>query len=259
MTVHLGTSGWQYRHWRGRFYPTEERADEWLGYYAARFATVEVNSTFYRLPERPTFEDWAEATPDDFVVAMKASRYITHTRRLREPREPIRLMLDRARGLGRKLGPILLQLPPTLRRDLGRLEEALAAFPSRVRVAVEFRHESWFRDAVRDVLARRKAALCLADRGEESLTPLWRTAGWGYLRLHGGRGSPRSCYRPSALAGWADRLAELWPEGDDVYVYFNNDAAGCAVRDAARLGKLLDERGRPRTRTDAPTELRRSR
>ena len=255
MTVFIGTSGWQYRHWRDRFYPPEIPTEEWLPYFAARFATVEVNNTFYRLPERSTFERWRAATPPGFVVAIKASRYLTHVKRLSEPRPAVQLMLERAAGLGRRLGPVLLQLPPTFGYTPERLAETLSAFPPRIRVAVEFREKSWFRDEVRELLAKRAAALCLADRYERMVTPEWRTAGWGYIRFHAGRAAPPSCYRPSALERWADRLCEMWTDDEDVFAYFNNDHNGCALRDAARFGRMLDDRGRRRTRADAPEDL----
>ena len=255
MTVFLGTSGWQYRHWRARFYPKEVPTARWLAYYAERFATVEVNNTFYRLPERSTFEAWRRGTPDDFVVAVKASRYLTHIKRLEDPSDSVDLFVDHARGLGRRLGPILLQLPPTLEVDAGRLDAALAAFPPGMRLAVEFRHDSWYRDDVRAILERHGAALCLADRHEKLLTPVWRTAEWGYVRFHGGRQRPASCYHSEYLEKSADLVCSTWPPGQDVFVYFNNDHAGCAIRDVARFGAMLDARVRPRTRTDAATEL----
>jgi uncharacterized protein YecE (DUF72 family) len=253
--IHLGTSGWQYRHWRRRFYPAELPTAGWLAYYAARFETVEVNNTFYRLPERSTFEAWHEGTPAGFVVAVKASRYLTHIRRLADPEDPVDLFVDHAKGLGDRLGPVLLQLPPTLEVDLPRLVGALAAFPRSIRVAVEFRHDSWYRADVRAALERRGAALCLADRGEKLLTPDWRTADWGYVRFHGGLQRPASCYRPGRLAETADLICGTWQPDEDVFVYFNNDHAGCAIRDVARFGEILDARGRARTRTAAATEL----
>jgi uncharacterized protein YecE (DUF72 family) len=255
MTVFLGTSGWQYRHWRGRFYPNGLPTSRWLSYYVERFATVEVNNTFYRLPERSTFENWRSGTPEGFVVAVKASRYLTHIKRLRDPADPVELFVDHASGLADRLGPVLLQLPPTLEVDVGLLADALAAFPTTFRLAVEFRHDSWYRDDVRAALEARGAALCLADRREKLLTPAWRTADWGYVRFHGGIQRPASCYRPEHLEASADVLCDTWRAGEDVFVYFNNDHAGCAIRDVARLGLMLDRRGRDRTRTDVATEL----
>jgi uncharacterized protein YecE (DUF72 family) len=239
----VGTSGWQYRDWRDPFY--EGRPQRlWLSTYASRFATVEVNNAFYRLPERSTFERWREQTPEGFVVTVKVSRYLTHVKRLRDPAEPVARLLDRAAGLGDRQGPFLLQLPPTLRAAPDLLDDCLAQFPDGARVAVEPRHDSWWTDEVRAVLGRHGASLCWADRRSRPLTPLWVTAAWGYLRLHEGTASPRPSYGRTALVTWLDRLAEAWPGGDaDVFVYFNNDQGAAAVRDAAALERLAERRG----------------
>jgi uncharacterized protein YecE (DUF72 family) len=255
MPVLIGTSGWQYGHWRGRFYPERLAQARWLEHYAERFATVESNNAFYRLPESGTFAAWAERTPPDFVMAVKASRYLTHIRRLREPEEPVNRLLDRARHLGGKLGPVLLQLPPNLQADPAALDRTLRAFPAGVRVAFEPRHESWFSDEVRGLLAEHGAALCLADSPRRR-TPLWRTAAWTYLRLHEGTASPRPCYGRRALAGWAGRLADLVGPDADAYVYFNNDPAGCAVRDARVFALAAARAGLQPTRVPAAGEVR---
>ena len=232
MPVLIGASGWQYRDWRGPFYPQGLAQARWLEHYSAQFRTVEVNNTFYRLPPPSTFAAWGRRTPDDFVVTVKASRYLTHVKRLREPEEPVRRLMDGAAQLGAKLGPILVQLPPDLPARLAELDRTLGCFPPGVRVAVEPRHPTWFTDELRALLERRGAALALADRLSRPVTPLWRTADWGYLRLHEGRGPRRPCYGRAALRSWAQRLVELWPAGADVFVYFNNDPRGCAVHDA---------------------------
>src|SRR4051812_25525533 len=234
MTIHIGTSGWQYADWRGPFYPPGVPQRAWLESYAARFATVESNNAFYHLPERATFEAWAERTPPDFVMAVKVSRYLTHIKRLRDPGEPIERFVSRARGLGAKLGPALLQLPPQLRCDRELLAHALDQFPADLRVAVEFRHASWFIEPIERLLVDRGAALCLADR-RGVLGPIWRTTDWSYLRFHEGRARPRPAYGDAALATWARRLAERWSPDEDVYVYFNNDHRAAAPRDAARF------------------------
>ena len=161
MSVWVGTSGWQYRDWRGTFYPLDVPQRRWLEYYASQFATVENNGTFYRLPSRETFAGWRERVGDGFVMTVKASRYLTHVRRLRDPAEPVRRLLDAAAGLGDRLGPLLLQLPPDLQAAPRLLDECLLQFPPEIRVAVEPRHESWWTGDVRDVLAARNAALCL--------------------------------------------------------------------------------------------------
>ena len=255
MPLIIGTSGWQYRSWRESFYPAGVAQARWLEHYAARFQTVEVNNAFYRLPEGRTFADWARRTPDDFLVAVKMSRYLTHVRRLREPAEPVKLFLSRARELGAKLGPVLLQLPPTLRADALALDATLSCFPAAVRVAVELRHESWFTDETAAVLGSHGAALCLAD-GPRLRTPLWRTTDWTYLRLHEGRATPRPCYGRTALSGWARRLAETWGPDVDTFAFFNNDERCCAVRDATVLAATARRAGLRPTRVPGADEVR---
>jgi len=255
VTVWIGTSGWQYRDWRGRFYPERLPQSRWLECYAEHFATVESNNAFYRLPERRTFEQWAARTPPDFVMAVKVSRYLTHILRLRDPEEPVARFVDRVEGLGSKLGPVLVQLPPQLRRDDERLARTLEQFPASFRVAVEFRHPSWFVDEVRQLLTERHVALCLADR-RRPLTPVWRTADWTYVRFHEGRSAPRPCYGRAALASWARRLADTWTPDEDVWAYFNNDPRGCAPRDAAVFGRLVARAGLRPTRVSDPGEVR---
>lgn len=248
----VGTSGWQYRDWRGRLYPAGLPQRAWLEHYAARFATVEVNNAFYRLPSREVFAAWRDRTPDDFCVAVKLSRYLTHVKRLRDPAEPVERFLDRATALGDRLGPVLMQLPPNLAADPDRLDEALAQFPRGVRVAVEPRHESWWTDEVRAVLADRGAALCWADRGGRPVAPLWRTTDWAYLRLHEGRARPWPHYGRAALDGWADRVAPAagaFGAEDTAYVYFNNDPGGAAVEDASTFARIARHRGLDVTRT----------
>jgi uncharacterized protein YecE (DUF72 family) len=238
MRVLAGTSGWQYRHWRDAFYPAGVPQRRWLEYYGGRFATVENNGTFYRLPGRETFEQWRARTPAGFVMAVKASRYLTHIRRLRDPAEPVRRMLDAFAGLGERLGPVLIQLPPDMPANTELLDEALAQFPPGMRVAVEPRHRSWWADPVQSVLAARGAALCWADRGGQPVTPLWRTADWGYLRFHAGDGAPWPRYTDDCLREWADRVTGAWPGEAPVYAYFNNDQEGAAPCDAVTFARL---------------------
>jgi uncharacterized protein YecE (DUF72 family) len=255
VTVRIGTSGWQYRDWRGAFYPPRLAQARWLEAYADAFATVESNNAFYRLPERHVFEAWAERTPDDFVMAVKMSRFLTHIRRLRDPDEPVQRFLDRAGGLGNKLGPVLIQLPPQFGADHDRLAATLERFPGDMRVAVEFRHRSWFTDATRSLLERHGAALCLADR-RGLQTPAWRTADWTYLRLHEGRASPHPCYGRASLRTWVERLRDGWGADAEAWVYFNNDPRGCAPRDAARFGALAARAGLQPGRTPATRTIR---
>jgi uncharacterized protein YecE (DUF72 family) len=243
MPLLVGTSGWQYKDWVGVLYPPKLPQRLWLEQYARTFATVESNSAFYRLPPRETFADWRERTPGDFVMAVKASRYLTHIKRLRDPAEPVARLLAAAGGLENRLGPVLLQLPPTLRADAALLDTCLGCFPAGVRVAVEPRHESWWTPQIRAVLERRAAALCWADRLARPVTPLWRTCAWGYLRLHQGPASHGVRYGRRALTTWVARLGATWPDQSDVYVYFNNDPAGAAVHDALAFARIAERAG----------------
>jgi uncharacterized protein YecE (DUF72 family) len=252
VAVIIGTSGWQYRDWRGRFYPPKLAQRLWLEHYVQHFATVESNNAFYRLPELATFEKWRERTPPDFRWAVKASRYLTHIKRLREPAEPVARLMERAAGLGPKLDVVLLQLPPTLRADADLLRECLSRFPSGVRLAVEPRHDSWWTDEIRALLERYGAALCWADRDEQPIAPLWRTADWTYLRLH--HGSEGWGYRPATLERWAERLAATWTDDEDAYVYFNNDPGGAAVVDAVTFAAAVRAHGRTATRVPTPEQ-----
>ncbi|MEV0352494.1 DUF72 domain-containing protein [Nonomuraea sp. NPDC050680] len=233
----VGTSGWQYKDWRGILYPQGVPQRLWLETYAEAFPTVESNNAFYRLPSPESFAGWRDRTPDGFVMAVKASRFLTHIKRLADPEEPVERLMNAASALKDKLGPILLQLPPTLKADPARLARCLDCFPKHVRVAVEPRHPSWWTDEVREILAARDAALCWADRLGRPVSPLWRTAGWGYVRLHEGRATPWPSYGDTALKTWAGRVKEAgW---GDAYVYFNNDPGGAAVRNAIRFAKLV--------------------
>ncbi|NRQ32168.1 DUF72 domain-containing protein [Nonomuraea sp. NN258] len=236
MATLVGTPGWQYRDWRGVLYPEGLPQRRWLEAYAARFPTVESNNAFYRLPTPESFANWRERTPAGFVMAVKASRFLTHVKRLSDPEEPVARLMGAAAALAGRLGPILLQLPPTLKADPDKLDRCLACFPAGVRVAVEPRHESWWNADVCHVLRARGAALCWADRLGRPRTPLWRTTDWGYVRLHEGRATPWPEYGDTSLRTWAGRVREAgWR---DAYVYFNNDPGGAAVRNAARFATL---------------------
>jgi uncharacterized protein YecE (DUF72 family) len=249
MTLFVGTSGWQYKSWRGVLYPAGCPMRLWLEEYTRHFDTVELNNAFYRLPTRENFEAWRDRLPEGFVVAVKASRYLTHIKRLRDPEEPVHRLMSHAEGLGPHLGPILLQLPPNLGADPPLLDACLACFPPGTRVAVEPRNDTWWTQETRDVLTSRGASLCWADVKSHPVTPLWRTADWGYLRLHEGRAKPWPRYGTQALSTWVDRIATTWSDTDDVYTYFNNDARGGAIKDASAFGELAARAGLPVTRT----------
>jgi uncharacterized protein YecE (DUF72 family) len=240
--LRVGTSGWHYRDWRGAFYPAELATDAWLDYYARRFSTVEINNSFYRLPDASTFAAWSRQTPDDFLFSVKASRFLTHVKRLRDPDEPVARLLDHASALGAKLGPVLLQLPPNFPRDTPRLAAVLDRFSGRARVACEFRHPSWFADDVYQVLEAHDAALCLTDRrGRKSA--IVRTASWTVLRMHEGTARASPSYGARALRSWAERMAALYGRGAEGFVYFNNDQQACAIRNAASFAAAARRAG----------------
>ncbi|MDN3294301.1 DUF72 domain-containing protein [Streptomyces ficellus] len=254
MPMLVGTSGWQYADWRGVLYPPGQPQRLWLEEYVRHFPTVENNNAFYRLPTTEVFASWRQRTPDGFVMAVKASRFLTHIKRLRDPEEPVHRLMERTTGLGDRLGPVLLQLPPTLRVDTATLDACLRRFPRTVRVAVEPRHPSWWEAEaeLRTVLERHGSALCWADRGSRPVTPLWRTAPWGYVRFHAGTAQPPPRYGRRALTSWVHRIAAAWPDEADVYVYFNNDPGGAAVLDARAFTDTATALGRTVTRPPSP-------
>lgn len=226
----IGTSGWQYGGWRGRYYPADLPSARWLEYYAASFATVEINSTFYHLPREKAVAGWRERAPANFTFALKASRQITHYRRLKGTDEPLRTFLSRARLLGPKLGPILYQLPPGLHRDDALLADFLASLPPDLPHAVEFRHASWFDDTVFDLLAKDGVAFCVISLVRFSC-PVVATAPFLYLRFHGSGGKYWGSYSDGDLDRWAQQIVALAGGQKAVYAYFNNDASLCEPQD----------------------------
>ena len=241
MGVVIGTSGWQYRDWKDLFYANvpEKR---WLEHYARVFPAVEINNTFYNLPPEKTFASWYTRTPEGFEFVCKASRYITHIRRLENVKDPIALFLQRAAPLREKLGPVLYQLPPTMKRDDEKLHAFLDVLPSQPPAALEFRHDSWYADDVYEMLRAKGVALVIADSPKHR-TPLETTATWTYVRLHGGEN--QVSYGREGLATWAERLVVLAARLDPVYVFFNNDRAGNAVLDALSLTEKVRAAGAP--------------
>jgi len=238
--VHVGCSGWAYPHWRERFYPKGLPQRKWLAYYAEHFDTVEINNTFYRLPKRSAVEGWVEQSPSDFRFAVKASRYLTHVKRLKtldpyvarffEPLEPL--------TQSEKLGTLLWQFPPNFHRNTERLAGALAALPQG-RHAFEFRHDSWFTDEVYELLGEHGAALVIGDEASRWVsTPHVRTADWTYVRLHHGTRGRHGNYSDAEIDRWARRISQ-WRRDTEVFAYFNNDWEGYAVRNATRLRERL--------------------
>lgn len=234
----VGTSGYVYVHWRrGIFYPEGLRQRDELAYYAERFRTVELNNPFYRLPAPESFDRWRDAVPDDFLYAVKASRYISHIRRLRDAADSVALFMERAERLGPKLGPILFQLPPTYPADLAVLRRFLDELPRGHRWVVEFRHPSWQAPEAYDTLADRGVALCIPVGGRVR-PDLVTTAPFVYIRMHAGAGAGGG-FTGDQLQWWARRLRALGRAGKDRFVYFNNDPGGHAPRDARTLLDLL--------------------
>lgn len=227
VTIRAGTSGFSYGEWKGNFYPEKLPATDMLRFYAGRFPTVEINATFMRMPTEKLLAGWAGQVPDTFTFALKAPRLITHMKRLRECAEPVARLLQVAATLGSRLGPVLFQLPPNLKLDLPCLEDFLAGLPEDRRVAIEFRHASWFDDAVFGALRARRVALCVADTGEEPVAPLVATTDWGYLRLR------REEFSHEELGHWARRIGEQpWT---DAWVFLKHEEEGKGPRFVARL------------------------
>jgi uncharacterized protein YecE (DUF72 family) len=236
-SVRIGCSGWQYKHWRGDFYPAELPQSRWLEHYAQRFDTVEINNTFYRLPEATTFAAWARRAPKRFLYAVKASRFLTHMKKLKDPEGPLDLFFSRAERLGPTFGPVLYQLPPRWPVNLERFEIFLKALPRRRRHVVEFREPSWYSDDVYALMRHHRVALCLHDmKGSESGRLV--VGPFIYVRFHGTEKYSGS-YSDAMLESWAAWLSKQVGAGLSVYAYFNNDTGGHAVRDAARLREMM--------------------
>ena len=232
MAIRVGTSGYNYPEWRGSFYPEKFPTAKMLPYYAERFSTVEINYTFYRMPNAKTIAGWNAETPAGFVFTLKASRRITHDARLKGVDEPLGYFLDTARALGAKLGPVLFQLPPSFRKDLDRLAGVLALLPTGVRSAFEFRHDSWFSDDAYALLRTRNAALCIADT-EKGTTPVVATADFGYLRLRD------EGYAAEDLEKWAETVKRLGAGWQDTFVYFKHEESGIGAALAQEFRALL--------------------
>ncbi|MBI2305637.1 MAG: DUF72 domain-containing protein [Chloroflexi bacterium] len=237
MTHYLvGTSGYTYDHWRHRFYSPEVPKSRWLPFYAQYFSTVELNNPFYRLPSEKAFENWREIVPPPFVFAVKVSRFITHIKRLRNAQESLSTFLNRVRLLEEKTGPLLYQLPPTMRYNPTALASFLALLPSDMRHVFEFRHPSWLKEDIFALLRQHNVAFCIMDMTDFPC-PIVTTADFAYMRFHGSAGKYMGCYSESDLAEWAARIKALGVP--IVYIYFNNDAEAFAVRNALALEQLL--------------------
>lgn len=233
LTVRVGTSGYNYPEWKGAFYPADLPASKMLAYYVARFPTVEINATFYRMPTAKTLAAWRDAAPDGFTYVLKAPQRITHVARLRDMDEPLRYFCETARTLGPRLGPLLFQLPPNFKKAADRLAGVLAALPPGLRAAFEFRHASWFDDEVYGLLGRHNAALCIAET-EAGATPSVATADWGYLRLRAVE------YTDADLLRWIAAIRRTGAAWREAFVFFKHEDAGTGPRLARRLAALLE-------------------
>jgi uncharacterized protein YecE (DUF72 family) len=229
--VKVGTSGYSFAEWKGNFYPEKMSSKGMLAYYAERFPTVEINNTFYRMPTEALVKGWAEQVPKSFTFVIKAPKRITHDRRLKDCADLLQFLVGATDALGAQLGPLLFQLPPNFRKDVERLKGLFAQMPERRRMAVEFRHASWFDDDVFETLRANGAALCVADTGEEPAAPFVSTADWGYLRLR------REDFSDEELREWADRIrAQRWK---DAFVFLKHEEEGRGPKLAARLMEML--------------------
>ncbi|MBW1740927.1 MAG: DUF72 domain-containing protein [Deltaproteobacteria bacterium] len=234
--IRIGTSGWSYPHWQERFYPADWPKSRWLEYYTEHFDTVELNATFYQLPKPKTFENWKARTPDHFLWALKANKYITHTKRLKKPDEPLERFYTAASGLKEKLGPILFQLPPSLSFDEREFEAFCQSLDPYQRHTLEVRHPSWINDRLFAILKKYNLAFCIADTAGRYPYYEVVTADFVYIRLHGSKKLYASDYSEEELQAWAQKIKE-W--GKDVYLYFDNDFEGYAVKNAKRLKEIL--------------------
>ena len=236
--IHIGTSGWHYKHWQGPFYPKDVPTERYLEYYSKLFHTVEINNTFYNLPDKKTIREWRESVPAEFIFSVKASRYITHMKKLKDPRKPVEKFIDTVKLLKDKLGPILFQLPPRWRVNPERLETFVESLPSSYRYAFEFRDPSWFDSRIYEILEKYNKSFCIYEIGGLT-SPRIVTADFVYIRLHGPDGPYRGQYKTDVLREWAGELSRWKSQDKDIYFYFDNDEAGYAPQDAMRLRNTL--------------------
>lgn len=237
--IYIGTSGWKYAHWEGTFYPELLKKKDHLKYFTSIFQTVELNNSFYRQPKIHNFQSWREQVPDNFIYSVKANRYFTHLKKLKVSKEEIEIFIEAASGLKEKLGPILFQLPPRWKINIERLENFLSILPKGERYTLEFRDHTWYTPEVYALLEKYNCAFCIYElAGHQS--PLWSTADFVYIRLHGPGEKYQGSYSDESLAGYY-RLLHTWLEyGKDVYLYFDNDEAGYAAKNAITLQQMFD-------------------
>jgi len=236
--IHIGTSGFHYKHWRGPFYPGELASEEFLNYYKKHFDTVEINNTFYRLPSQQTFESWNHSVAQDFLFSVKASRYITHMKKLKDSKEPVGRFFDHLQPLAEKIGSILFQLPPRWHSNPNRLQVFLETLPSGFRYCFEFRDPTWFDKEIYSILESFNAAFCIYDL-DGALSPKKVTADFIYIRLHGPDGPYQGMYDTQTLCGWAGAISTWVSHGKEVFCYFDNDQNGYAALNGLKLKQML--------------------
>jgi len=239
MNINIGTSGWNYKHWRGRFYPEDLPQKEWLNFYIKKFKTVELNNSFYRLPSKEVFKKWKNSVPDDFIFSVKGNRYITHMKKLNDPKNTLKDFIGNIKGLGNKTGPILFQLPPGWELNIERFSEFLKSLPKQFKFTFEFRNSSWWQPEVYRLLKQHNAAFCMYELGGV-LSPKEITADFIYLRLHGPGNKYQGDYDHNTMSKWAD-LFTLWKSKvKEIYCYFDNDQNAYAVKNALELLEIVN-------------------
>ncbi len=236
--LYIGTSGWNYNHWKKNFYPDGLKQNKWLEFYSDRLKSVEINNSFYHLPNTKTLKNWRDITPKNFIFSVKGSRYITHMKKLKAPKTSSRKFFTRVKHLKKKMGPVLFQLPPHWSYNKKRFQRFIKAMPEKYRYTFEFREKSWWNDEVLNLLKEHNAAFCIYELAG-TLTPKEVTADFVYIRLHGPDGKYQGNYSKKQLSGWAGVITAWLKENKDVYVYFDNDDSGYAVKNAQQLQEMM--------------------
>ncbi|MBA2369760.1 MAG: DUF72 domain-containing protein [Candidatus Protochlamydia sp.] len=238
MAIHIGTSGWSYNHWKENFYPPKLKTTKWLDYYASVFSTVEINTTFYRMPLITTIQNWHEQVPSHFTFSIKASRYITHQKKLKDCAESLTRLYDNIQYFKSKAGVVLFQLPPSFKLNQERLIEFIAFLNHEYQYVFEFRHPTWFCDDIYALLTKNKIALCITDLNG-ALSPEVITGPFTYIRLHGPKKAYQGSYGGAQLNAWKRKIEKWDSSGLGVYCYFDNDEKGYAIQDAMQLQKMF--------------------
>jgi uncharacterized protein YecE (DUF72 family) len=238
--IYIGTSGWNYNHWVNEFYPGDLPKKNWLQFYIEKgFKTVELNNSFYHLPSSSTFDKWRKSVPKDFIFAVKASRYITHMKKLKDPDKPVKRFLESSRDLKKKLGPVLFQFPPAWKFNSERFKKFIKKLPSKYKYTFEFRNDTWWNDEVLNLLKKYNSAFCIYELNG-TITPKEITADFIYIRLHGPHGKYQGNYSEKVLSNWADFINRWNKKGKEIYCYFDNDQKGYAAKNALELKKIIN-------------------